>query len=80
MEEIHNLPYASWLEKSLKTLLEADITAICLLTKTADDEVGCGYWNASVTDKVLFAGMVQQDAMIDTLQNNGFLDPEEEED
>ena len=80
MEEINSLPYAEWLEKSLRNLMTMSIDAICICTKTETGEVGTGYWNTTMGDKLVFAGLIQQDAMLETLRENEYIDPEEEED
>lgn len=80
MEDLTTLPYAEWLEKSLQSFVGKPMKAICILTKYDNDEIGTGYWNASVADKTLFAGILQQDAMLDTLRNNGYLEEDDEED
>ena len=82
---LNDLPYAEWLEKSLRNLIGKPVEAICIMTKVAGDdkelgdEIGSGYWHCSVADKLLFAGFLQQDAMLDTMKENGYL-PDDEED
>lgn len=80
MEDINELPYAEWLEGSLKSIIGKPVQAICLMTKLETGEVGSGYYNASMTDKLVFAGFIQQDAMLDTLVVNGFVEEDTEED
>lgn len=91
MSDLNKLPYAEWLEQSLQNIVSKPVQAICILTKfTPDpadneedtgDEIGTGYWHCSVADKLLFAGFLQQDAMLDTMRANGYLpDDEDEED
>ena len=79
MTDLNELPYAEWLEMSLRNLMTMPIDAICICTKTEDGCVGTGYWNASMSDKLIFSGIIQQDAMIETLQSNGMLDLDEED-
>lgn len=79
MENLNTLPYAEWLEKSLRNFVGKPVKAICILTKFKDDELGTGYFDCSVADKLLFSGILQQDAMLDTLKNNGYLEEDEED-
>ena len=79
--DINNLPYAAWLERSLQDMMGRPIESICIITKFDKGEVGTGYWNCTMGDKLLFAGIMQQDAMFDTMEANGmFIDEEEPED
>ena len=83
---LNNLPYAEWLEQSLQNMVGKPVQAICIMTKFANDDpelgddIGTGYWNASVADKLMFAGFIQQDAMLDTMKMNGYLPDDEEDD
>lgn len=85
MNNLNNLPYAQWLEESLKNIIGKPVQAICIMTKVPNsdpelgDDIGTGYWNCAMSDKVLFAGMLQQDAMLDTMRANGFIDDDEDE-
>lgn len=79
MSDLHELPYAEWLEGSLKSIVGKPVQAICIMTKLDTGEIGSGYYNCSMTDKLIFAGFVQQDAMLDTLVANGFVEEDSEE-
>lgn len=90
MSNLQQLPYAEWLEESLRNIIGKPVKAICIITKVQEEpideddsgeEIGCGYWNATCADKLTFAGFLQQDAMLDTLKLNGYItDDEDEED
>ena len=89
MSDLKKLPYAEWLEQSLQNIIGKPVQSICIITKyTPDpvegeedtgDEIGTGYWHCSCADKLLFAGFLQQDAMLDTMKANGYI-PDDEED
>lgn len=79
MDSINSLPYAQWLEESLRNIVGKPVQAICILTKFDGGDTGTGYYECSVADKLLFAGFLQQDAMLDTMKVNGYI-PEDEED
>ena len=90
MSNLNQLPYAEWLEESLRNIIGKPVKAICIITKVQEEpidetdtgeEIGCGYWNCSMVDKMAFAGFLQQDAMLDTMRANGYItDDEDEED
>jgi hypothetical protein len=83
MSKFDNLPYAKWLEESLQNIVGKPIQSICIISKFDNGEVGTGYWNTTMGDKLLFAGVIQQDAMFDTMEANGLIaddETEEEED
>lgn len=80
MNDLNNLPYARWLEQSLQTIVGKPVEAICILTKFDTGDVGNGYWNCTVADKLVFAGFLQQDSMLDTLKANGYLEEDGEDD
>lgn len=79
--EISKLPYAEWLEQSLQSIVGKPVKSICIMTKFADDEgdIGTGYYECSVADKLLFAGFLQQDAMLDAMRINGYIEDDEED-
>lgn len=79
MIDLNTLPYADWLEQSLKSIVDKPVQAICIMTKFESGDVGMGYFNCAIGDKMLFAGFIQQDAMIDTLMANGYLEDDEED-
>ena len=74
------LHYAEWLEKSLQDMVSIPVASICIMTKSVSGEVHTGYFDCSVADKLLFAGFLNQDAMLDTMINNGYLEDDDEED
>ena len=80
MSKLTELPYAQWLEQSLRNIIDLPVEAICIITKMEDGEVGTGYWNTSMADKLVFSGIINQDAMLETLRVNGFIEDEEDED
>lgn len=80
MADITQKPYANWLEKTLQDMFSLNhIESICIMTKSTNGVLHTGYYDCSVADKILFAGFLQQDAMIETLQDNGYVDCNEEE-
>ena len=74
-----SLPYAEWLENSLRKLASKRVDSLCIMAVTEDSEVLTGYYNCSVSDKFLMSGYLNQDAMIETLQANGLIPSDEDE-
>lgn len=79
MNNLSKLPYAQWLEQSLQNIVGKPVQSICIITKFGDDDIGTGYYDCSVADKILFAGFLQQDAMLDTMRANGYVDDDEDD-
>ena len=88
MNNLNNLPYAQWLEESLKNIIGKNVHAICIVAKYTDPEddpaedlgpiVEAGYWNTTMADKLTFAGFLNQDAMLDTMRANGYISDDDE--
>ena len=79
MSDLKKLPYAEWLEQSLQHIVDKPVQSICLITKFESGEIGTGYYGADMTDKLIFAGFIQQDAMFDSMAANGLLEDDEED-
>ena len=76
---LNNIPYAHWLEKSLQELIKLPIKGVCLAAVTDRGEMYTNYHEISMMDKLTLAGVIQQDAMLDTLAANGFIEYEEDD-
>lgn len=70
--------YAEWLERLVKRLIQEPqtVNGIAVAIVCNDNSIETGYWGCSMTDKILVSGIIQQDAMLQTLAANA----EEEED
>lgn len=77
MEDIRQKEYAGFLEETLKALLEMPIEGLCIIGKIQGGDTFINYYKSSVTDKILYAGLIQQDATMDMLNANR---PKENED
>ncbi len=73
----NNIPYAQWLEKTIQDIIKLPIKGICLSAILEGGAVYTAYHNVVMIDKLAIAGIVQQDAMRDTLAANGDSDDEE---
>lgn len=81
---LNNITYAKWLENALQELIKLPVKGICLNAVTESGEAYTNYYQISMTDKLTIAGLIQQDAMLDSLAANGVIsyveDEEDEED
>lgn len=74
-----NIPYASWLEKNLQDLFSTPVKSICITAVSADGDIYRDYYNATMVDKIIMAGIIQQDAMLDSMAANGIIEYAEDE-
>ena len=61
--------WAAWMEEGLRTMLEIEADRIAVVARGKDGEICSGYWNMRGSDKMVFAGMMQADAMEDMLED-----------
>lgn len=73
MKDFTKLEYAQWLEESLHNIVGMPVESICIMVKYEGHAVGTNYYNVSMSDKLAFAGYLQQDAMFDTMRANGMI-------
>lgn len=71
--DITEKPYAEWLEEILSDICAMPMRALAMIGVTEDGDIYNGYYNASAADKILMSGLIQQDAMIDTLEAAGLI-------
>ena len=76
----NDIPYAEWLENALKELLDLPVKGICMAAIVGDKgDIYTNYHNVAMADKLVIAGLIQQDAMIDTMVANGMIQEEDED-
>lgn len=75
----NNIPYAAWLERNLRDLIEAPVRSICISAVDENGVVYRDYYNANMLDKILIAGIIQQDAMLDSMAAHGIVEYVEDE-
>lgn len=82
-------PIVEWLREVLRDISQFDARGIAVASINKDGDSYVSYYKMSMADKVLISGLIQQDAMLDTLAQNGIIgydesdegdDAEEEED
>ena len=83
MEENFNLseiPYAAWLEQALRELVTFPVKGICMFATAEDGAIYSNYSEGvSMMDKLTISGLVQHDAVMDSLAANGHISEETEE-
>lgn len=78
--DIMTMPYAQWLEQTLRDLTSFSVKGICISAVTDTGDTYANYYNISMNDKLVLSGIINQDATLDMLMNNGFIKDEDEED
>lgn len=82
-------PIVEWLREVLRDISQFDARGIAVASINKDGDSYVSYYKMNMADKVLISGLIQQDAMLDTLAQNGIIgydesdegdDTEEEED
>ena len=69
MEDICKKNYAGFLEKMLEALVEMPIEGLCVIGKMKGGATFVNY-KSSMADKILYVGLIQQDATLDMLKAN----------
>lgn len=84
-------PVVEWLREVLRDISQFDARGIAVASINKDGDSYLSYYKMNMADKVFISGLIQQDAMLDTLVQNGIVsydesdededdDDEEEED
>lgn len=77
--DINNIPYAAWLERNLRDLIKTPVKSICIVAVSENGDIYRDYYEATMVDKLVASGIIQQDAMLDTMAANGIIDYAEED-
>lgn len=78
-KNITDMPYAQWLESILRDISELPVKGIAILGVLEEGETYTAYYNIPMADKLLLSGLVNQDATLDMLAAQGFIEYEDEE-
>lgn len=70
MDDITKQKYSTWLEESLKTVLEFKPSSICIVASSEDGTTKTGYFNATGQDKAIFAANIMSDVVMDIVKIN----------
>ncbi len=79
LENICEKEYAAFMEETLQRMVRMPVSGICILIKLEDGSVCSDYYNSGVMDKMVYAGVIQQDITWGILKANS-KDPDENED
>lgn len=69
-EDITKLPYAPWLEDTIRFLTEHDVQSICIWAITQNGDTMTGYWNSDLQDKAVLASAIQSDIVLGIVEQN----------
>ena len=70
---ITDMPYAKWLEQALRDISNIPVRGMVVSCILEDGNTYTNYWKTSMGDKILLSGLIQQDAMFDSLEANGII-------
>lgn len=70
---ITDMPYAKWLEQTLRDISNIPVRGMVVSCILEDGNTYTSYWKTSMGDKILLSGLIQQDAMFDSLEANGII-------
>lgn len=76
---LKDIPYAKWLEESLQDITKMPVRGIALNVILEDGDIYTNYYRVSMMEKLAIAGLLQQDAMYNSMQANGLIKKTEEE-
>lgn len=68
--DLTKIEYASWLEETLREMIDLKPKSICLAAIFDDGNVGTCYYNATVQNKAIIAHRVYTDSILETIENN----------
>lgn len=80
MENICKKKYAPFMEEVLQHMMHMPVSGICVLMKLEDGSVCSDYYNSGVIDKMIYAGVIQQDITWGILKANNAVGRDADED
>ena len=66
-------PIVEWLREVLRDISQFDARGIAVASINKDGDSYVSYYKMNMADKVLISGLIQQDAMLDTLAQSGVI-------
>lgn len=70
MENICDKKYATFMEETLRNMVNMPVSGICILIRMENGAVYSDYYNSKVMDKMIYAGIIQQDITLGILKAN----------
>ena len=72
-KNITDMPYAKWLEHALHDMSQLPARGIAIACILENGDTYTSYWRVPMGDKLMLSGLIQQDAMFDALDANGYI-------
>ena len=69
-EDITKLPYAPWLEDTIREMTEHEVQSICIGAITQNGDTMTGYWNSDLQDKAVLASAILSDIVLGIVEQN----------
>ena len=79
MENICEKKYAPFMEEVLQHMVHMPVSGICVLMKLEDGSVCSVYYTSGMMDKMVYAGVIQQDVTWGILKANNVIGEGSEE-
>ena len=70
---LKDIPYTQWLENALQDLIKMPVEGICMSVVLSNGDIYNNYYNVHMLNKLAIAGLIQQDAMYNSMQVNGLI-------
>lgn len=80
MENICEKKYASFMEEVLQHMVQMPVAGICVLMRLDDGSVCSNYFNSKMMDKMIYAGVIQQDVTWEILNANNAVGRDSDDD
>ena len=73
MDSILDKGYATFMEDTLRDMVALPVEGICIVAKLKGGGHMMNYYRSSPVDKLTYAGLIQQNAIVATLQANNWI-------
>lgn len=75
---ITEMPYAKWMEQVLHDIFDLPMRGIAVVGVLENGDSYTNYYNISMSDKLVLAGLINQDATLDMMAASGIIKYEED--
>ena len=73
-------PIVKFLQQTIRDISKFPTKGIAVVVTSETGDAYTNYHNISMSDKLVISGLIQQDATLDMLAANGFIEYEDDED
>ena len=73
-------PIVKFLQQTIRDISNFPTKGIAIVVTSETGDAYTNYHNISMSDKLVISGLIQQDATLDMLAANGFIEYEDDED